>query len=630
MKSIKLLIFTLLPIAAVRIVFPLPILAGPADEPLPIWLGENEVTLPPEQWYENPNRDLPPAGSHLPAEYEPAEAVVISWMAYTTMLTAIAQAGAAAGAEIWCTGSSAPASISGVPAEMYMQINTCPLNSVWMRDYGPFGIHLPGGTTGIVDSQYRRYQQRPLDDALPCCLAGFLGMNCYSINTAGTGSDWLILDGGNVMVDTTGILYMTRATYNWNDYLTEAEVHDAIMDYFGVHTIRVVDYVGYPDFPADGTGHIDMIAKLLDDHTVLVANADSSPTFDPTLETIAADFAGWGLTVIRVDCTYSGYTWYTYTNSLIVNDSVLIPEYSSFPSLNTAAVSVYQAAMPGTTVVAINSDSSITSGGSIHCVTQLIPVPEGGNTPTPTPVHSATPSPTVTSNPPTSTPVLPTSTPVPPTSTPVPPTATVPTGVPTNTAIPPTATPVPPTSTPVPPTATVPTGVPTNTSAPATNTPIPTYTPVPPTDTPVPPTDTPVPPTDTPIPSTATPAPPTSTPTAGPPEPAIDLELNRTVYRSGDPFIFTCRVTNTGAGCTVSQYILLDIYGSFWFWPGWTESLDFMNRYLDRGFNDTETVFDFTWPEVGGSAAGLRFWGALLDPETMTLMGEYDMVEFSY
>ncbi|MGQ0507261.1 MAG: proprotein convertase P-domain-containing protein, partial [Myxococcaceae bacterium] len=40
---------------------------------------------------------------------------------------------------------------------------------------------------------------------------------------------------------------------------------------------------------------------------------------------------------------------------------------------NEGARAVYQQALPGYTVVLINSDASITSGGSIHCVTQQVP-----------------------------------------------------------------------------------------------------------------------------------------------------------------------------------------------------------------------------------------------------------------
>jgi hypothetical protein len=219
------------------------------------------------------------------------------------------------------------------------------------------------------------------------------------------------------------------------------------------------------------------------------------------------------------------------------------------------------------------------------------------------PPATATPVPTDTPLPPT-----PTDTPLPATDTPVPP---------TDTPLPPTATPVPPTptDTPVPPTATAP--------------PVPTDTPVvPPTDTPVPPTDTPVPPTDTPVvPPTATTQP---EPTWPPGTVAIILELSKTIFHPGDHFELKCTDVNMGELLTVEQYIILDVWGSYWFWPSWSPLPDFQLRDLAPNSVTTESILSFTWPEGAGSASGLRFWGAYLRPGTSELVGDYSMIEWGY
>jgi len=226
---------------------------------------------------------------------------------------------------------------------------------------------------------------------------------------------------------------------------------------------------------------------------------------------------------------------------------------------------------------------------------------------------SSAPQPTSTPAPPTDTPVPPTDTPVPPTYTPVPP---------TDTPVPPTDTPVPPTDTPVPP----------------TDTPVPpTDTPVPPTDTPVPPTDTPIPPTDTPIPPTPTTAPgeptntpvqPTDTPTAG--SIIFDLVLNQTYFKPWDHFLFTAIIENTLPIFDTHEYILLDVYGYYWFWPSWNDTGDYKEKTIPFGFVDEEIILDFWWPAAVGAADNIRFWGALIDPVSMDIIGDYDMVEFSY
>jgi carboxypeptidase T len=263
------------------------------------------------------------------------------------------------------------------------------------------------------------------------------------------------------------------------------------------------------------------------------------------------------------------------------------------------------------------------------------------------PSTTPTPAPTWTPAPPTNTPVPPTDTPyVPPTDTPVPPTntPTVPTGVPTNTPVPPTTpptnTPVPPTDTPVQPThtPTVPTGVPTNTpvppTTPPTNTPIPSNTPVPPTDTPIPPTDTPIPPTDTPIPPTSTAVPPTSppdTPTPAPGEFTASLLLNDTMFEGGEQFLLQLDIYNGRTEqLDLQQFLFLDVYGLFFFYPSWSISVDYIDRSIIPGYDELETILDFTWPSGVGGATGLNFWLGFYDPAAQVIVGNIDTVEFGY
>ena len=66
-----------------------------------------------------------------------------------------------------------------------------------------------------------------------------------------------------------------------------------------------------------------------------------------------------------------GGTWYTYTNSLIVNKSVIIPSYAK--GYDKEAQQVYAAALPDHKIEMVPSDSPIVAGGSIHCTTKEIP-----------------------------------------------------------------------------------------------------------------------------------------------------------------------------------------------------------------------------------------------------------------
>ena len=212
------------------------------NKPLPNWIDQAREKSDGRGPLLPTTRAVPPAGFHIPAEYEPAAAVVISWAAYTPMLTGIAQAVTGPGhAQIW--GVAAPASIPGVPANKYSRISL-PIDSVWVRDYGPFGLSADN-KPGIVDTIYRHYQYRRNDDMVPTGIAKAKKIDVFAMP--------LILDGGNLMVDSKGNLFMTKRTYIWNSDKSQDQVDSLLKSYFGAKKVITFEYSGYPGEPADGT-----------------------------------------------------------------------------------------------------------------------------------------------------------------------------------------------------------------------------------------------------------------------------------------------------------------------------------------------------------------------------------------
>ncbi|MBN1550266.1 hypothetical protein JW979_02305 [bacterium] len=239
------------------------------------------------------------------------------------------------------------------------------------------------------------------------------------------------------------------------------------------------------------------------------------------------------------------------------------------------------------------------------------PTPTIRPTSTPSPFVTITATPTFTATPPTNTP----------TSTPSP---TAPPGQPTNTPITPTHTPTmePPTSTPTP---VEPTPTPTIPGQP-THTPLPTRTP----DY----TNTPKP-TDTPemSPTAASPTftpPPTATDTPAGEIFEINLFLNEETYSPGDEFLFECEVIRRGSAVTVDQYIILDVYTMYFFWPSWSSDLDYETHTFSDGYHHRDPILQFTWPEVGGHASGINFYAGCLYAGTATLIGDISIVTFGY
>ena len=343
-------------------------------EPLPNWATPEEL----KQAQNNPlnlvdimkQRTPPSIGLRVPAEYEPTAIVAMTWTSYQSFLQKIAVSASAAGASVWMVGG--PSSIDGVANDLYRSLDV-PYNSVWMRDYGPVGIDEVNHSLGIIDTIYRHHAYRRNDDLMPQKLAAVLDVKAYGAP--------LILDGGNFMTDGQGNLFTTVRTYEWNSQLARSTVDKTLKEYFGMHTIHWFAYAGSAGSPEDGTGHIDMFAKLLAPCKVLVADSQDK-AFQKPLNDAASYFAslscgadGKQYQVFRIKAYVRNGTWYTYTNSLIVNKSVIIPSYAG--GYDKEAREVYEKALPDYKVDLIPSDSPITAGGSIHCTTKEIPAIPG-------------------------------------------------------------------------------------------------------------------------------------------------------------------------------------------------------------------------------------------------------------
>ncbi|MCP4603340.1 MAG: T9SS type A sorting domain-containing protein, partial [Proteobacteria bacterium] len=136
----------------------------------------------------------------------------------------------------------------------------------------------------------------------------------------------------------------------------------------------------------DLTGHIDMFCKLLNDSLFIVGEYGWQdlcyPGDDVMLDELAADLSslnnldGRPFTVARMpmgpwdpDGPYCAINR-THTNSLILNDKVLVPVYG-FAS-DAEALTIYETLMPGYEIIGIDSENIIPYAGAIHCVTNTI------------------------------------------------------------------------------------------------------------------------------------------------------------------------------------------------------------------------------------------------------------------
>lgn len=344
---------------------------------------------PAERRFWDLNPPLVPRGTgaptgpvHCAAEYEPMQAILLSWNGTGTWLTIVAQMAGrittVGNAQAWVVvrdvtaENTARTQITATGADMTkVRFFRRTLDSIWIRDYGPRYI-FQGDCRAIVDHVYNR--PRPNDDALPGWLGTQLKQPVYEIP--------LIHGGGNFHLDAVDRGYATRLIVNENPGVAEAEINARwlVFQNLNMHL--------FDPFPTsvDSTQHLDMWMQVIGDNKVMVSDWPQNPgsTQDVICDNAAVFMASRGYQVFRLPAFRVSNTHYTYTNVVMCNDLVLIPSYTNAtvsPS-NSVALSTWQTAVPGKTVLQINCQAIVTAAGVMHCIAMHVPAPRGGQNPT--------------------------------------------------------------------------------------------------------------------------------------------------------------------------------------------------------------------------------------------------------
>ncbi|MFN0149655.1 MAG: agmatine deiminase family protein [bacterium] len=230
-------------------------------------------------------------------------------------------------------------------------------NSIWTRDYGPWFVFDGNGDQVIMDHYYNR-PSRPNDNVIPSVLGSLWGIPVVEHDLWHT--------GGNYMTEGHGLSYSTDLVWNENTSMSQSEIAEFIREYYGVDTYNVL-----PDISTSGIHHIDTWGKLLDEETVLIKEVAPTHADYPELEANALTVAGltnkYGrpFRVVRVFCPSISSGVAAYTNSLILNDKVLVPLFSRVP-WDSLALETYKQNMPGYEVLGFTYSGWLTDD-ALHC-----------------------------------------------------------------------------------------------------------------------------------------------------------------------------------------------------------------------------------------------------------------------
>lgn len=328
------------------------------EEFLPIGLTDEELLRLDEIGINHTITDVPDGEIRNPAEWERSEGVIIRWplgisislvaeMSEDVMVTTIV-------ASAYQRDQAISSYTSGGVNMSNTQFIIAATNSIWTRDYGPWFI-FADDSIGIIDHIYNR--PRPLDDLIPQAIGSEWNIDVFGMD--------LITAGGNHMSDGLGCSMSTRLVYDENPTKTPAQIDSIMLAYLG-NEYTVLDYI-----ESGGIHHIDCWAKFLSPSTILVKDVSSgNPSYNllnQRADWLSQQISAWGVpyNVIRIYCP----TGTAYTNSLILNDKVLVPIFGSY--YDSTALEIYRDAMPGYEVLGFTG--SWYDNDAIHCRTMGVP-----------------------------------------------------------------------------------------------------------------------------------------------------------------------------------------------------------------------------------------------------------------
>ncbi len=124
----------------------------------------------------------------------------------------------------------------------------------------------------------------------------------------------------------------------------------------------------------------------------------------------------------------------------------------------------------------------------------------------------------------------------------------------------------------------------------------------------------------------------TATPTPTPiPWMGTQVIMSSDRFKAGDQFKLDVFCMGNPGDQYAEMFVVLDVFGDFWFWPLWTPDLQGLLIALQPEQPVTFSILDFQWPHGDfGEVTGLKFWAAICRPGTFQAIGEIGWVEFGY
>lgn len=270
-------------------------------------------------------------------------------------------------------------------ATQHIRYAACPTNDTWARDHAFLSVVGPDGLE-LLDFRFNGWGgkfEATLDNAINRHLhaEGHLCgryVDCLDFE----------LEGGSIESDGCGTLLSTSLCLlnpNRNPAYNRQQIEAKLCHLLGAERILWLEHGALAGDDTDS--HIDTLARLAPDNTIVYTAPPSDPTeshyedlraMEAELQALrTTDGAPYRLVALPFPTAVYDEEGErlpaTYANYLVMNQAVLCPTYGQ-PSLDAQALEAIGRAFPGREVVGIDCCALVRQHGSLHCATMQYPL----------------------------------------------------------------------------------------------------------------------------------------------------------------------------------------------------------------------------------------------------------------
>jgi agmatine/peptidylarginine deiminase/tetratricopeptide (TPR) repeat protein len=317
--------------------------------------------------------------STLPGEFEPQEAILLSWAAdmswsHATLLEMVRAIQETTLVVLLVPDDEVREELlqalkeEEIPPER-VEILMIQTDTIWVRDYGPLTVRCADGAVRIASSMFKDSFEDPApgNDFFPVNWSRSIGWPAFRLP--------VLIEAGAVLSNGAGICVASEYLLRKNaaSGINEKQVTAALQRLTGAESI-----VYLTPLLDEQTGHVDWFSVFTAHDTVVIGDyygldEVNSRILDDNAARLAGVMTRNGpLKVERIPMPPRGRETFggTYTNVVFANGNLLVPTWpEASKSQEEKALSVYRRLLPGWKIIPINSHELGRKEGSLHCAT---------------------------------------------------------------------------------------------------------------------------------------------------------------------------------------------------------------------------------------------------------------------